>query len=67
MTRVRKAQKHYPRVFFQTILTGVVNTALSLDIQLQFEIYAVLMLCPAVGFAAYAAVKMALHSRRKLH
>jgi hypothetical protein len=50
---------------FQSILTAVVNTAMELEIQLQFEIYAVILLVPALGFALFAILKIVLLSKRR--
>ena len=51
-------------VCFQTILTGVVNSVLSLDPRLQFEIYAIILLVPAAGFALNAILRVVLLSKR---
>jgi hypothetical protein len=50
---------------FQSILTAVVNTAMELEIQLQFEIYAAILLVPTLGFAVFAILKIVLLSKRR--
>jgi hypothetical protein len=38
---------------------------MELEIQLQFEIYAVILLVPALGFALFAILKIVLLSKRR--